>query len=83
MSTDAAPPNDLEAAQRELQHLRSVLAETAVACEEQRTQIEQLQSELELSELVNVGADKRDAFMKERTKVYTDVARQMGLGTKQ
>ena len=48
MSTDAAPPNDLEAAQRELQHLRSVLAETAVACEEQRTQIEQLQSELEL-----------------------------------
>ena len=34
-------------------------------------------------ELVNVGADKRDAFMKERTKVYTDVARQMGLGTKQ
>lgn len=48
MSTDASLPADLEAAQRELQHLRSVLAETAVACEEQRTQIEQLQSELEL-----------------------------------
>ena len=34
-------------------------------------------------ELVNVGVDKMDAFMKERTKVYTDVARQMGLGSKQ
>ena len=34
-------------------------------------------------ELVNVGVDKMDAFMKERTKVYTDMARQMGLGSKQ
>lgn len=31
-------------------------------------------------ELVNVPLDRMDAFMKERTKVYTDVARQMGLG---
>ena len=30
-----------------------------------------------------LGVDWVDAFMKERTKVYTDVARQMGLGTKQ
>ncbi len=33
-------------------------------------------------ELIDVGVDKMDAFMKERTKVYTDVARQMGLGVK-
>ena len=31
-------------------------------------------------ELVNVGVDRMDAFMKERTKVYTDVGKQMGLG---
>jgi transposase len=48
MSTDASLPSDLEACQRELLHTRSVLAETAVACEEQRTQIEKLQAELEL-----------------------------------
>jgi len=30
-------------------------------------------------ELVNVGPDRMDAFMKERTKVYTDVAKRMGL----
>lgn len=48
MSTDASVPSDLEACQRELLHLRSVLAETAVTCEEQRTQIEKLQAELEL-----------------------------------
>jgi tripartite-type tricarboxylate transporter receptor subunit TctC len=30
-------------------------------------------------ELVNVGLDRMDAFMKERTKVYSDVARRMGL----
>ena len=34
-------------------------------------------------ELVNVGVDRMDAFMKERAKVYTDVARQLGLGSKQ
>ena len=34
-------------------------------------------------ELVNVGTDKMEAFMKERTKVYTEVAKQMGLGVKQ
>ena len=33
-------------------------------------------------ELVNVGVDRMDAFMKERTKVYTEVARQLGLGGK-
>lgn len=31
-------------------------------------------------ELVNVGPDAMDAFMKSRTKVYTDVGKQMGLG---
>ena len=31
-------------------------------------------------ELVNVGVDRMDAFMKERVKVYTEVGRQMGLG---
>ncbi len=30
-------------------------------------------------ELINVGVDQMDGFMKERTKVYTEVARQMGL----
>lgn len=48
MSKDAALPSDLESAQHELQHLRSVLAETAVICEEQRSQIEKLAGELEL-----------------------------------
>jgi tripartite-type tricarboxylate transporter receptor subunit TctC len=33
-------------------------------------------------ELVNVGPDAMDAFMKSRTKLYTDVGKQMGLGTK-
>lgn len=32
-------------------------------------------------ELVDVGPDTMEAFMKARTKVYTDVGRQMGLGT--
>ena len=31
-------------------------------------------------ELVNVGVEQMDAFMKERVKVYTDVGKQMGLG---
>jgi tripartite-type tricarboxylate transporter receptor subunit TctC len=30
-------------------------------------------------ELVNVGVDKMDAFMRERTKAYTEVAKRMGL----
>jgi putative tricarboxylic transport membrane protein len=30
-------------------------------------------------ELVNVGAEQMDAFMKERVRVYTGVAKQMGL----
>ena len=33
-------------------------------------------------ELVNVDTAGMDAFMRERTKVYTEVARQMGLGGK-
>jgi len=33
-------------------------------------------------ELVNVGPDQMDAFMRERAKVYTEVGRQMGLGKK-
>jgi hypothetical protein len=33
-------------------------------------------------ELVNVGVDRMDAFMKERTKVYLEVGKQMGLGGK-
>lgn len=30
-------------------------------------------------ELVNVGPDGMDAFMKERTRIYTDIAKKMGL----
>ena len=49
MSMDAfSLPSDLEALQRELVHTRSVLAETAVTCQEQQTRIEQLQAEIEL-----------------------------------
>ncbi|CAD5372388.1 Tripartite tricarboxylate transporter substrate binding protein [Rubrivivax sp. A210] len=33
-------------------------------------------------ELVNVGVDRMDGFMKERARVYTGLARQMGLGAK-
>jgi tripartite-type tricarboxylate transporter receptor subunit TctC len=33
-------------------------------------------------ELINVGVDGMDAFMRERAKVYTVVAKQMGLGAK-
>ena len=31
-------------------------------------------------ELVNVGVERMDAFMKERTRIYTEVGRRMGLG---
>ncbi|MEN3352844.1 MAG: hypothetical protein V7640_1002 [Betaproteobacteria bacterium] len=31
-------------------------------------------------ELVNVGADQMDPFMRERTKAYTEVAKRLGLG---
>ena len=31
-------------------------------------------------ELVNVGPDQMDAFMRDKTRVYTDVGKQMGLG---
>lgn len=62
MDTDAPLPNDLEACRRELlecrrelsdkcrdlKHVESVLAETAVVCEEQQGRIENLQAELEL-----------------------------------
>lgn len=30
-------------------------------------------------ELINIGVDKMDAFMKERTKAYTEVAKRLGL----
>lgn len=33
-------------------------------------------------ELISVGVDRMDAFMKEKVRVYTDAARQMGLGRK-
>jgi len=33
-------------------------------------------------ELVNVGVDGMDAFMRTRTRIYTDVGKRMGLGTK-
>ena len=33
-------------------------------------------------ELVNVPVERMDAFMKERAKVYTEVGKQMGLGSK-
>lgn len=55
MSTDASLPSDLDTCQRELiaargqlTHVESVLAETALTCEQQRTQIEKLAAELEL-----------------------------------
>jgi hypothetical protein len=33
-------------------------------------------------ELVNVGVDGMETFMRERSRVYTEVGRQMGLGKK-
>ena len=33
-------------------------------------------------ELINVGVDKMDAFMKERAAVYGETAKMMGLGRK-
>jgi transposase len=48
MSKDASLPADLEACQRELLHTRNVLAETAVVCEQQQSEIEKLKGELEL-----------------------------------
>jgi tripartite-type tricarboxylate transporter receptor subunit TctC len=33
-------------------------------------------------ELINVGVEQMDVFMKERARVYTEVAKQMGLGKK-
>ncbi|HEX5106456.1 MAG TPA: IS66 family transposase [Pirellulaceae bacterium] len=48
MSTDASLPTNVEALQRELLHTQSVLAETAVTCEQLRLQNEKLQAELDL-----------------------------------
>lgn len=55
MNTDASLPSDLAACQHELiaargqlTHVESVLAETALTCEQQRTQIEKLAAELDL-----------------------------------
>ncbi len=33
-------------------------------------------------ELISVGVDQMDAFMKDKVRIYTDAARQMGLGKK-
>jgi len=33
-------------------------------------------------ELVDVGVERMDAFMKERTRVYTEAGKRMGLGQK-
>jgi hypothetical protein len=33
-------------------------------------------------ELVDVGSDGMEAFMRTRTRVYTDVGKRMGLGAK-
>jgi hypothetical protein len=33
-------------------------------------------------ELVNIGVDKMDAFMKEKVKVYSEAGKRMGLGPK-
>jgi transposase len=55
MSTDASLPTDVGALQQELiaarhrlAHAESVLAQTAVTCEQQQTEIEKLKAELEL-----------------------------------
>jgi tripartite-type tricarboxylate transporter receptor subunit TctC len=34
------------------------------------------------SELVNIGVERMDAFMKEKVKVYSDAGKRMGLGSK-
>jgi hypothetical protein len=62
MSMDALLPNDLEACQRELLQVRSVLAETAVTCEEQQVQIEKLRAELELFQRYLFGR-RRERFI--------------------
>ena len=33
-------------------------------------------------ELINVGTDQMDAFMKDRTRIYTEGAQRLGLGKK-
>ena len=33
-------------------------------------------------ELVNVGVEEMDAFMKDKTRLYTDGAKRLGLGKK-
>ena len=33
-------------------------------------------------ELVNIGLEQMDAFMKDKSRIYTEVGKQMGLGTK-
>lgn len=48
MRTDASLPDDVNTLQQELLHTRAVLAETAVTCEAQQTQLTRLQEELEL-----------------------------------
>jgi transposase len=71
MSTDASLPSDLEACQRQLleahqrlAHTESVLAETAVTCEELRIQNEKLQAELELFQRYLFGR-RRERFVED------------------
>src|SRR5216110_3524224 len=66
MSTDASLPSELEACQRELLHTRSVLAETAVTCEEQHQQIEKLQAERELFQRYLFGR-RSERFVEDAT----------------
>ena len=54
MGTEASLPEDVNSlqhellrARRELSHVESVLAETSLTCDEQRSRLEKLQAELE------------------------------------
>jgi transposase len=62
MSTDASLPTDVEALQRELLHTQSVLAETALTCEEKQREIERLRAELELFQRYLFGR-RRERFV--------------------
>lgn len=75
MNTDASLPTDVEALQRELLHTRSVLAETAVTCEEQRIQIEKLRAELELFQRYLYGRrSERHAFDPNQGRLFDEPA---------
>lgn len=55
-------PHDLEACQRELLHVRSVLTETSLVCEQQQVQLEKLRAELELFQRYLFGR-RRERFI--------------------